>query len=193
MKLYYSPTSPYARIARVIARETGLISQIDEEIAKTRLHGTDYFQISPVARIPALVVEGRLIADTRDIAQYFEDISQTVWIGEETPLAQTYRHIAIGLLDGLAVWSRESHRAEELRSDKIKAYEKERAEMALPWLNANSFACRDWNFAGVALACTFEYSERNHLDVDWAGLAPDLTAWITSQATRPSMQDTRAP
>lgn len=193
MKLYYSPTSPYARIVRVIARETGLISQIEEEIAKTRVHGTDYFQITPVARIPALVVDGRLIADTRDIAQYFEDTSQTVWIGDETPLAQTYRQVAIGLLDGLAVWSREAHRDQALRSDKIKAYEKERAETALPWLNANSFACREWNFSGVALTCAFEYSQRNALDVDWAGLAPDLMAWMTTQMARPSMQDTRAP
>ena len=60
--LYISPTSPYARITRIIARDCGAIDDLDEVIATKRVVDSDFFEISPVARVPALVVRGRLIA-----------------------------------------------------------------------------------------------------------------------------------
>lgn len=190
MKLFYSPTSPFARACRVIVRDAGLMPQISEEIAQTRTVGTPYFDISPIGRIPALVVEGRLIADTRDIAIYVDQITQGNWIGEETPLAQTYRQMAFGFLDGIAVWFRETKRDSALQSSTIIEFEKDRIAHVLPWLDAQSFACRDWNFAGVILACAYEFANFGQLDIDWEGLAPDLTSWIKEQCQRPSMVET---
>ncbi|MCP4048534.1 MAG: hypothetical protein GY732_21355 [Gammaproteobacteria bacterium] len=51
-KLYFTPNSPYARIARVAARESGLIDQIDEIEVVTRDEATWYFEITPLARVP---------------------------------------------------------------------------------------------------------------------------------------------
>jgi len=41
--LYISPTSPYARITRIIARDCGAIDDLDEVIATKRVVDSDFF------------------------------------------------------------------------------------------------------------------------------------------------------
>jgi len=191
--LYISPTSPYARITRIIARDCGAIDDLDEVIATKRVVDSDFFEISPVARVPALVVRGRLIADTRDIVGYFEDTYGGGWLGRETPLQQTYRHVVMGLLDGLAVWARELKRDVRLRDANVIEYECHRAEQALRWLDANALVCQAWSFAGVTLAVAIEMAQhRGLMPADRLGkLSPDVMAWVGAQSTRDSVIATR--
>ena len=190
--LYISPTSPYARITRIIARDCSAVDDLDEITPPKRIIGGEFFQISPVARVPALVVHGRLIADTRDICAYFNDTYGGGWFGLETPLQQTYRQVVMGLMDGLAVWARELKRDARLQDASIIEYERHRAEQALQWLDANALACQTWNFAGVALVVAIEMAQQRGLmqAQHLVGLAPDVMAWVTAQSTRDSVTAT---
>ena len=55
MKLYITGGSPYARIARIVAIEKGLVDRIDIVPAQTRLADSPYYSVNPSGRVPYLV------------------------------------------------------------------------------------------------------------------------------------------
>jgi hypothetical protein len=47
MKLYITPTSPYARIARIVVLEKGLEKRVEVVTAQTRVSDSPYYRINP--------------------------------------------------------------------------------------------------------------------------------------------------
>ncbi len=78
MKLIMSPPSPFARKARVLLRETGLIDRVEEiEISTTPLASdAQILAANPTGKIPALIREdGPAIYDSRVITRQVDDIA----------------------------------------------------------------------------------------------------------------------
>src|SRR4029450_3671560 len=57
MKLYITPGSPYARMARIVVLEKGLESRVEIIAAQTRLADSPYYKINPSGRVPYLVCD----------------------------------------------------------------------------------------------------------------------------------------
>src|SRR5580765_1644305 len=55
MKLYVTPASPYARMARIVVIEKGLESRVEIIRAQTRLTDSPYYKINPSDRVPYLI------------------------------------------------------------------------------------------------------------------------------------------
>ena len=55
MKLYITPGSPYARMARIVILEKGLESRVEVIVAQTRLADSPYYRINPSGRVPYLI------------------------------------------------------------------------------------------------------------------------------------------
>ena len=55
MKLYVTPTSPYARLARIVVIEKGLQHRVEVITAQTRTMGSPYYAINPSGRVPYLI------------------------------------------------------------------------------------------------------------------------------------------
>ena len=55
MKLYITPGSPYARMARIVVLEKGLQSRVEIIVAQTRRADSPYYRINPSGRVPYLV------------------------------------------------------------------------------------------------------------------------------------------
>ena len=73
MRLYISGNSPYARKTRIVARETGLISQI-EEITVTSLE--DLQEAGPGEKIPVLICEdGARLCESMIINAYLNELA----------------------------------------------------------------------------------------------------------------------
>jgi glutathione S-transferase len=53
MKLYITPGSPYARMARIVVTEKGLESRIEIIAAQTRRTDSPYYKINP--RVASLI------------------------------------------------------------------------------------------------------------------------------------------
>ena len=75
MQLFYSPTSPYARKCRVVARERGL----QDRIAETSLNPFDdpgeLQAKNPLGRVPALVLDdGTALFDSPVICEYLDGL-----------------------------------------------------------------------------------------------------------------------
>jgi glutathione S-transferase len=191
MRLYYTPNSPYARIARVAARESGLIARIEEIEARTREAGTPHFQVTPLARVPVLVDGAVTLADTRDICGYFDELTgEARWLPEEDPQARYLRHVATGFLDGVAVWLRENARPPGQRSDPVMRYEEHRAERVLAFLETHFSAEDAAGFTALALACAVGIARDRGMGGDWRALAPRVLHWAERRAEAPAMRDT---
>ncbi len=57
MKLYFTPASPYARMARVVVIEKALQGRVEMVIAKTRQVNSPYYRINPSGRVPYLALD----------------------------------------------------------------------------------------------------------------------------------------
>ena len=55
MQLYITPTSPFARMPRIIIIEKGLEHRVEIIPAKTRMANSPYYAINPSGRVPYLV------------------------------------------------------------------------------------------------------------------------------------------
>ena len=74
MRLYYSPSSPYARKVRVLALETKLDKKIDMiNVALTPVQpNADVDKHNPIGKIPALSVKGMDLFDSPVICEYLD-------------------------------------------------------------------------------------------------------------------------
>lgn len=192
MKLYVTPNSPYARMARVVVIERGLEDRVAVVRAETRAAGSAYYAINPSGRVPYLVRDdGVGMEDSALICAYlggpsFQAPAPDAW--EERRLEA----LARSLLDGLAVWSRELKRPEGERSPAVLAHEAARAarmvdvwerEIASPRMQA------PLDLLQLTLACALGMEARN-ADFRWRPEHPRLCAWFERVSARPSFAAT---
>ena len=77
MKLYVTPMSPYARLARILVIEKGLSDRVEMVEAKTRTVGSPYYQINPSGRVPYLVDDGGVgMEDSQLICAYLDNFNR---------------------------------------------------------------------------------------------------------------------
>src|SRR3954465_7155722 len=57
MKLYITPGSPYARMARIVVHEKGFERRVEIIVATTRVANSAYYEINPSGRVPYLISE----------------------------------------------------------------------------------------------------------------------------------------
>lgn len=182
IRLYYTPNSPYARIARVAIIDAGLADRTEFIPVQTRNVKTGLFRITPLARVPCLEHNNRLIADTRDICHYIDGLLDTPrWLVQESGAAQTQRHIATGLLDSVAIWLCETARPAEARSQIVQDYENHRVSQILAWVEAHFgeiFTPADrWDFTTLTVAAALDIAQMRDMPAAHVESAPRLLEW----------------
>lgn len=204
MKLYITPGSPYARLARIVVIEKGLEDQVEVIPAQTRLAGSPYYAINPSGRVPYLVrddgvgmEESALICaylDALDGKPAFDPTGEDA-TGNAAWEARRLSALATSLLDGLSVWNREISRPENERSQATIEHEAARAErMTDVWEReiAHPLMQGALNMVQLTLACTLGLDARVPA-YRWRAGHPQLTAWFERIAARPSMAATLPP
>jgi glutathione S-transferase len=200
MKLYVTPGSPYARMAKIVVLEKGLSDRVETLVAKTRTADSPYYRINPSGRVPYLVrddgvgmEESALICDYLDHADGKPAFGWPE--GRDTWEARRLEALARSLLDGLSVWGREILRPESERSPGVIEHEKERARrMADVWEAQmdSPFLRGALNMIQLTLACALGLEARNP-GLRWRAGRPKLSAWFDSIAARPSFAATVPP
>jgi glutathione S-transferase len=200
MKLYITPGSPYARMARILILEKGLESRVEIIAAKTRAAGSPYYQINPSGRVPYLVgddgvglEESALICDCLDRLDGRPVLDAPT--GERAWQARRLEALARSLLDGLAVWSREILRPMNEQSPTVIQHETERSRrMADRWETEIDHAPMRGalNMAQLTLACALGLDARIP-GFRWRPGHPRLCGWFDAFAARPSFAATAPP
>ena len=200
MKLYITPTSPYARVARIVVIEKGLADRVEIVEARTRTPSSPYYDINPSGRVPFLVRDdGPGIEDSGLIASYLDRLEGPASL---TPPPDAFgwaygrlEAYARSITDGISVWVREMRRPETERSPTILAHELARAQrLADFWEReiGHEAMTGPLNLAQLLLLAGLESGA-------YAGLGPleasrpRLSAWIDKLRARPSIKATAPP
>lgn len=197
MKLYCTPGSPYARMARMVVLEKQLGDRVEVIFAKTRAKGSPYYDINPSGRVPYLVRDdGVGMEESALICAYLDQLDGKPALalppGWE-PLR--LEALARSLVDGVSVWGRELARPKNERSPTVIEHETDRAaRMVDVWEReiGHPVMTGALNIAQLTLACALGMAARNP-DFRWREGHPGLAAWFDRFAARPSFIATAPP
>jgi len=200
MKLYITPGSPYARMARIVVIEKGLERQVEILIAQTRTADSPYYKINPSGRVPYLIRDdGVGIEESAVICAHLDHLDGNprfqLPAEDDEWEARRLEALARSMLDGLAVWGREMARPPHERSPGILRHEAERAQrMADAWEREidHPLMRGALNMVQITLGCALGLEARNP-DFRWRPRHPKLVAWYERIATRPSFVLTAPP
>ena len=201
IKLYITPGSPYARMARIVALEKDLSERVEIVAARTRTADSPYYAINPSGRVPYLVREdGVGMEESTLICAYLDLLDGRpafdLPAGAQSWEARRIEALARSMLDGLAVWSREILRPENERSPTVIQHETDRArrmvgvmerEIGHPLLMRGAL-----NMIQLTLACALGLEARIPGFL-WRPGHPKLSAWFDRIAARPSFAATAPP
>jgi glutathione S-transferase len=200
MKLYITPGSPYARMARVVVIEKGLENRVEVILAKTRAADSPYYKINPSGRVPYLVRDdGVGMEESALICDWLDHIDgKPVFelpAGGEVWEARRLEALARSMIDGLSVWGREITRPEHEQSPGVIQHEAERARrMADVWEAEIGALLMQGalNMVQLMLACALGLEARNP-GLDWRAGHPRLCDWYVRIVARPSLAATAPP
>jgi glutathione S-transferase len=200
MKLYVTPGSPYARIARVVLLEKGLESRVEIITAQTRLSDSPYYSINPSGRVPYLIRDdGVGLEESEVICAYLDHLDGNpafdLPAGDQGWEARRLKALARSLMDGLAVWSREITRPENERSPTVLQHEANRSERMVDLWEVeidHPLMHGALNLAQITLACALGLETRNP-HFHWRPGHPKLCDWFGRVTARPSFAATRPP
>jgi glutathione S-transferase len=200
MKLYVTPGSPYARMARIVVLEKGLESRVEIITARTRVADSPYYGVNPSGRVPYLLGEGGVgLEESALICAYLDHLD-----GEpafDPPgdgrswEARRLEALARSMLDGLSVWGREILRPGNEQSPGVIRHEADRARrMADVWEREIDHPLMHGalNMVQITLACALGLEARNP-GFRWRPGRPKLSRWFDRIAARPSFTSTAPP
>lgn len=198
MRLYHSPTSPYARKVTVLLAETGQTGAVTlVAVAGTPLDtGTMPLAHNPLGKIPALErAEGGALYDSRVICRYLDDRAG----GRLYPAAPrlwdtlTLEATADGMLDAAILMVYETRvRPEPLRFVEWSEGQWAKIRRALDTVEDRWLAhlAGPLDIGQIALGCALGYLDFRHGGRDWRQGRPGLAAWYGGFAARDSMAAT---
>ncbi len=148
MKLYITPGSPYARMARIMVLEKQLEDRVEIVPALTRSIDSPYYKINPSGRVPYLICDDGIgLEESAVVCRYLDHLDSNPKFelpdGEQRWEALRLGALASSLMDGLSVWLREVGRPRNEQSPTVIRHETDRAgrlidcwetEIGHPWM-----------------------------------------------------------
>jgi len=200
VKLYITPGSPYARMARMVVIEKGLANRVEIMFAQTRRADSAYYRVNPSGRVPYLMRDdGVGLEESALICDYLDQLDgrprfrlPTADSGWE---ARRLEALARSMTDGVSVWGRELTRPPDERSPSVIQHEADRSRrMGALWEReiGHPLMRGALNMPQLMLACGLGMEARNR-DLDWRSGHAKLCAWFDAFAKRPSFVATAAP
>ena len=138
MKLYITPGSPYARMARIMVLEKLLEDRVEIVPALTRSIDSPYYKINPSGRVPYLICDdGVGLEESAVVCRYLDHLDGNPKFelpdGEQRWEALRLGALASSLMDGLSVWLREVGRPRNEQSPTVIRHEPDRAGRLSEW------------------------------------------------------------
>ena len=201
MRLFYSPTSPYARKVVVLLAEVGQTAAVELVLASgTPIDtGTAPLAQNPLGKIPTLEREGAAaVYDSRVITRYLDDHFKAGLYPQGPRLWETLtlEATADGMLDAAILMVYETRvRPEEKRFAPWVEGQWGKIERALDALESRwmSHLHGRLDIGQIAVGCALAYIDFRHGGRAWRKGRPLLAAWEAVFAARDSMKTTVPP
>lgn len=201
MRLFHSPTSPYARKCLVLLHETGMLDRVDlMSAAGTPVDpGSMPLAQNPLGKIPALErSDGPALYDSRVICRYLDSLSGKGLYPAEPVLWDTLTVEATGdgITDAAILMVYEARvRPEDKRYAPWVEGQWAKIDRALDALESRwmDHLTGPMDMGQISVACALGYLDFRHGPRGWRQGRPDLATWYDGFAERPSMQATVPP
>jgi len=198
MKLYYSPSSPYARKVRVLAIETRLDKKIEMvNVALTPVApNADVDKHNPIGKIPALSIKGLDLFDSPVICEYLDSQNKGRKLfprkGRERWVALRQQAMADGLLDAALLARYEGAlRPEEKRWAEWSAGQMKKINGVLGQLESEAKSLKGkFTIGTISVACALGYLDLRFADMGWREKCPKLAKWFAATSKLSSMKST---
>ena len=199
MKLLSNRLSPYGRKVKIAMAMKGLADNIEVlHIDTNPLDNPQINQANPLAKIPALVVEGdTAIFDSHVICEYLDSLAPTPVLfpkgGVERIKTLTLGSLCDGILDAALLLVYEKRfRTEEKWHEPWMDRQRTKIDRSLDYLEPNPPA---WtaspDYGHLTLASALGYLDIRH-EGKWRAAHPNLVAWLDRFAKAvPSFDETR--
>jgi glutathione S-transferase len=193
MQLLYTPTSPYARRARLAVHEAGLTDQV--KLVDINPRETNIGQLlshNPSGKVPLLITDdGTALCESLIIARHLDNASGgKLYPSDAAALSQTLEteSIASVLMDSLYVRSHENRRDAAQRSQNLIDLEKARAMRCYNALEsrAGSFGDR-LDMGTITALCSLGYADGRHSGDEWRSGRSTLSTWFERISKRPAI------
>ena len=198
MKLYHSPTSPFARKVRVLIREKGALAQVSEETASAMSDPQSLIAANPLGKVPALALkDGTSFFDSPLICEYLDATldGPALFPAAGAALARLAlsgtgrRHHGRRRVAGLR-----DNRPEAERSEMWTARWRRAVARSLDLLEQEvSLLDAPLDIGGIATGAALGYLDFRHAAMNWQTQAPELAGWWRDMAKRPSFAETAPP
>ncbi|MBT5432318.1 MAG: glutathione S-transferase N-terminal domain-containing protein [Alphaproteobacteria bacterium] len=192
MKLYQSPSSPFARKVLVAAHERGIADQIEFALMAGIRNG-ELAADNPLAKVPSLVLDdGTAIYDSLVIVSYFDGLGAGPALIPSDPAARTtvlVRHaLANGMMDAAVASVMETRRPDDKIWPDFIQDQHGKVTRGLDTLEGDVAAMGDdVDISTLSVACALGYIDFRLGDMGWRNGRPALAAWYEGFAKRPSM------
>jgi glutathione S-transferase len=201
MRMHVNAASPFARKARIVARETGLIERLEEtETAVSPVTPNAGLAASnPLAKIPALVLDdGSTLYDSRVICEYLDSLGNAQLFpaaGPERWEALRLQALCDGILDAAVLTRYETAvRPEALRWSDWIAGQRRKIDGGLAALEGSRGAWGERFAIGqIGAACVLGYLDFRFPDIGWRAAHPGLGRWFETASARKSVRETLPP
>ncbi|XBQ15557.1 MAG: glutathione S-transferase [Oceanicaulis sp.] len=198
MKLYYSPTSPYARKCRALIIEKSLERKVECVECAPLDDPAELQALNPLGKVPALERErGPALMDSPLICDYLDGLTEENWIprnGESRILVLRQQALADGLID-LTIGRRiELMREENLRWEFWSGRWEAAIGRTLASLDAERGQFeRSVDLGALSVAVALCYLDLRYAELDWRGQYPELDAFAKRWSERESFKLTEPP
>jgi glutathione S-transferase len=196
MQLFYSPTSPYARKCRVVARERGLMAELEEVACNPMDDPAALHAANPLGKVPCLVLDdGMAIFDSPVIAEYLDGLGTAPAL---IPAAGSARFkvlvaaaLAQGMTDAAFNITMEGRRPAAQQSPETIARWRASIVRGLDQMGGHLKTLPgDITMGHIAGGAALGYLDLRHGALEWRKGRSDLAAWFEEFNARPSMRET---
>lgn len=171
------------------ALQRGISDQFETRFVATRVPDTPIIDHNPTGKVPTLVLDGgEALSETRHVCEYLDGLHSGDPIAPTGMSAQqrALEGLAVGFLDGVAVWAREVRRPENERSPTILAHERARADRCINYFNARVASLGEPNtYAILSVLVGLSQLGRSVPQYAWRAGVPALAEWYQRGAARP--------
>ena len=199
MLLLYTPTSPYVRKVMLSAHVLGLIDDLTlETVDWASPDSGDKLALNPLAKVPALIADGKLIADSRVIVEYFDTRAGGGKIMPNDPETRidvlSQAALIEGMIDASILIVYETRlRPENMVLESVMERYREKIIRGLVMVGATTKSYDNGampTIADISLAVLLDYLDFRNV-VPWRDHAPHLGDWMASfAATVPGYEET---
>jgi glutathione S-transferase len=202
MKLYISPTSPYARKCRIVAIERGITDQVQEVAVAPIESPASLLAVNPLSKVPALDRgDGTpALVDSPVICAYLDSLGAGPGLIPPAPSPAHWADrrleaLADGIMDTVVAYRFEvSFKTDSIPSQKLIDRWTQTVARTIAVLETEAAGfTRAYTLGSLSVAVALAYTRWRLPQVPFAETAPALTAWVAACEARHAFERTAPP